>query len=280
VDDKGPPTGDDDATFDDTGKDKNQVDLDGTAQTVTNLTISTDKGANNYEIADLAGGGSLTVKTKIAQTDNDAKISAKLSTDGDSLEISAANTLTISGELAGAGKITVTGGGTLELTTANTFTGDLAVSNGTVKIGDAKALGTTGGGTSVDAGAVLDLGGQAVGAEAVTINGTGIASGGALINSGSAASLSGVVTLGSDASIGGSGDITLYAGITETGNGLLRGIVDEVATGVTPVVNTIGASGAVAVIGGPGAGAIPEPATLALLGLGALASLVARRRRG
>ena len=82
----------------------------------------------------------------------------------------------------------------------------------------------------------MDLNGQTVGAEAITLNGTGISSGGALINSsGSAASLSGNITLASASSIGGSGnatfsgtvnggfDLTLVDAGTKTFSGVIGG---------------------------------------------------------
>jgi autotransporter-associated beta strand protein len=122
------------------------------------------------------------------------------------------NDVTLSGIVAGAGTITKKSAGALTLsgTSANTFTGNLIVGAGTVKLGKASALGTTAGGTSITSGAVLDLNGQTIGAEAVTLNGTGISSGGSLVNSSAtAASLSGAITLGSNASVGGNNATTL-----------------------------------------------------------------------
>jgi autotransporter-associated beta strand protein len=123
-----------------------------------------------------------------------------------------------SGRISGAATVTVQGaGGTVSLNTANDYTGATSVTAGTLKLGNATALGTTAAGTSVTSGAVLDLNGQAVGAEALAINGTGISSGGALINSsGTAASLSGLVTFSSGTSIGGVGNLTLSGGIAAT----------------------------------------------------------------
>src|SRR5207247_1063374 len=109
-------------------------------------------------------------------------------TNNAALVFNRSDTVTLANPISGTGSLMQNGSGTLILTHANTSAGSTVVSNG----------------------AVLDLNGQAVAAEPVTLNGTGISSAGALINnSGSAASLSGPVTLGSASSVGGSGNITL-----------------------------------------------------------------------
>ncbi len=136
---------------------------------------------------------------------------------GNTLSLTGTGTTTVSSILAnstGSGAVTVNGG-TVNLNGANSHAGVTTLTNGTLKLGNATALGTTAAGTTVASGSVLDLNGQTVGAEAVTLNGTGISSGGALINSsGTAASLSGAVTLGANSSFGGSGAVTLSGGIS------------------------------------------------------------------
>jgi fibronectin-binding autotransporter adhesin len=110
--------------------------------------------------------------------------------------------------------LSLTGGGTgnFQFFGANTYTGATTIDGGTLKLGNATALGTIANGTTVgsNATATLDLNGQAVGAEALDITGSGIGGNGALINSsGTAASLSGAVSTSSTPTIGGSGNITL-----------------------------------------------------------------------
>lgn len=111
--------------------------------------------------------------------------------------------------------LTKTGPATLTISAGtNTASGVFTVSEGTLRLGSAAALGTTGGGTTVAAGAVLDLNGQAIGAEALSLAGTGIAFGGGLVNtSATAASFGGAVTLAAASSIGGTGAITLGVGV-------------------------------------------------------------------
>jgi autotransporter-associated beta strand protein len=120
--------------------------------------------------------------------------------------------------------ITKTGAATLTISAGtNTASGAFNVNEGTLKLGSAVALGTTASGTSVASGAVLDLNGQTIGAEALTLNGTGISSGGALLNtSATAASLSGAVTLASATGIGGTGNITLSGGVGGGSNALTK----------------------------------------------------------
>lgn len=119
-----------------------------------------------------------------------------------------------SGSIGGAGGIAKSGTGSLELGTANTFAGAVQISQGTVKIGSGSALGTTASGTTVAGGGSLDLNGQAVGAEALSIEGSA-----ALVNSSTtAASIGGVITLPNSAAIGGAGDITLGTSITGSGD--------------------------------------------------------------
>ncbi|MFA6564785.1 MAG: autotransporter-associated beta strand repeat-containing protein, partial [Verrucomicrobiia bacterium] len=126
-----------------------------------------------------------------------------------------AGNLTVGG-IIGGGAITLTkaGAGTLTLSGANTYSGLTTVNAGILKVGNAAGLGDTAAGTIVASDAVLDLNGQAIGAEAVNISGTGIGSTGALINSSAtAASLAGVLTLDLASSIGVIGNITLSAGL-------------------------------------------------------------------
>ena len=85
------------------------------------------------------------------------------------------------------GTLTKIGTGTWTLSGQSTFTGATSINRGILKLGASGGatntpLGTTGAGTSVLSGAVLDFNGFNVGtAEALTINGRGIDDGGALI---------------------------------------------------------------------------------------------------
>ena len=158
------------------------------------------------------------------------------------------DTATISAILTGTQGFTKSGAGTLLLdvgTFNNTFTGGVTVSAGTLALGNAGELGSTSNAVSVIAGATLDLGGQAIGANALSISGTGVGGNGALINSSAAAaSFAGTVTASGPFTVGGSGDITLSGSVngfntlTKIGSNTLTlsGTTDN--TGLAVAVNS------------------------------------------
>jgi autotransporter-associated beta strand protein len=115
----------------------------------------------------------------------------------DDVEIDAASgDVVLSGVVSGSGDLTKTGSETLLLSNANTFSGDLTISNGTVRVTDAAGLGGTAGGTTVASGGALELsGGIAVGAEALTLSGTGVSGAGALRSVDGTNSLAGTIEL-------------------------------------------------------------------------------------
>ena len=157
-----------------------------------------------------AGSGLLTLQN-IQGTGNQFMGVVLSNTTDNIVNIDGAGGVTISSiisESVAGNKLTKGGAGTgvLLLSGANTYTGATTVSTGTLRAGNALAFGTVAGGVSITSGAVVDLNGQAIGAEAFTLNGTGISSGGALTNSSAtAASLSGTINLASNSSVGGAG---------------------------------------------------------------------------
>ncbi|MEI6655484.1 MAG: autotransporter-associated beta strand repeat-containing protein, partial [Verrucomicrobiota bacterium] len=114
---------------------------------------------------------------------------------------------------AGVMSLAKSGAGTWLLSGANTYTGVTTISAGILKLGNANALGTTTGGTTLSGG-TLDLNGQSIGAETITLSGTS-----ALVNnSGTAASLSGRISgLRNSTTMGGTGDLTLSGVIASSG---------------------------------------------------------------
>jgi autotransporter-associated beta strand protein len=126
--------------------------------------------------------------------------------------------------LSGASSpVTKSGAGTMEISSANDFTGAVRVNQGVLRLANATASGNTAGGIIVQNGAALELAnGVAVGNEALTITGTGISSGGALRNvASSTASYAGAITInfnGARINSDSSGALTLSGGIVTAVN--------------------------------------------------------------
>ena len=138
------------------------------------------------------------------------------------LDLSGTSSQTLAGAISGGGSVTKAGGSTVTLSGNNSYTGSTSVTAGTLQLGSGSALGTADGSTSVSTGAALDLNGQSVAAEAITISGTGIvgSGAGALTNSSTAgaATWGGGVTLGSAATgIGGAGSMTIAGSVVGSG---------------------------------------------------------------
>ncbi len=134
-----------------------------------------------------------------------------------------ANAMTIGNLISGNGALTKTGAGTLTLAASSNYTGVTTVNAGTLVVGNAAALGTAGGGTTVSSGATLAVqGGLNSLADSITVTGTGVSNGGALRN------LSGDNILTGSFGFGGATLITSDAGLLD-----LRGNMTGVNNTVT-----------------------------------------------
>jgi autotransporter-associated beta strand protein len=94
--------------------------------------------------------------------------------------------VTAANPISGAGTLTQNGTGILTLSGDSTFTGPTIVASGTLRAGSARAFGAVDGATIVNAGTTLDVNGQNLGAEPVTVAGSGATGNGAVINNGGA----------------------------------------------------------------------------------------------
>jgi autotransporter-associated beta strand protein len=114
--------------------------------------------------------------------------------------------ITVANPIGGGsgGLLEQAGPGVLTLAGDNSFIGTVLVAQSTLKPGHANALGGGERGTTVAAGATLDVNGQNLGLEPVTVSGAGVGGNGAIVNSG-AEQLNALrnVTLTSDVVFGG-----------------------------------------------------------------------------
>ena len=175
-------------------------------------------GVSSYTGSVSIGAGS-TIRIASTGVLGSGSFSGAIANEG-TLELSGTSAQTISGAISGAGGLTKGAAGTATLSGNNAYTGSTAVTAGTLMLGSGSALGTADGSTSVSTGAVLDLNGQSVTAEALTLSGTGVAGAGALTNRSTTATASwgGSVTLGSAATgIGGVGNISITGGVGGSG---------------------------------------------------------------
>ncbi len=126
--------------------------------------------------------------------------------------------LQLNNAIGGNFGLTKVGAGTLLLAGNNTFTGSVAINAGTLALGNSGALGSTANNVSVSNDATLDLAGQMIGANPMTILGAGVGGNGALINSSAnPASYAGnIIGNNGPATIGGSGQITLSGSVSNS----------------------------------------------------------------
>jgi filamentous hemagglutinin family protein len=120
---------------------------------------------------------------------------------------------TVSAILGGAVGLNKTTAGTVTLSAANTYTGDTTITGGILAVTVNGALGDVAAGTTVEAGATLDLQNVAYGAlEPLILNGGALAATGA-------GSFASTVTLAADSFVSGTGTLTLSGAVTDGGAG-------------------------------------------------------------
>ena len=118
-----------------------------------------------------AGGLTITAPVSLVSNQNWANDSANLLNVASSISLGA-NTLTFAGQgnstlggtIGGSGGLTANPLATVVLNGANTYTGVTNINAGTIVLGNASALGSVAGGTTISNDGTLDLAGQSVGA--------------------------------------------------------------------------------------------------------------------
>ncbi|MBN2580351.1 MAG: PEP-CTERM sorting domain-containing protein [Pirellulales bacterium] len=100
--------------------------------------------------------------------------------------------------------------GVLTVSTANNFDGTVTIDAGTLVVGNAAALGSTVGGTTVNNGGTLELNGLDIGMEQVTAQGAGVDGLGAIVNTTNASATIRNLVLSGPVTLGGSERINFY----------------------------------------------------------------------
>jgi autotransporter-associated beta strand protein len=186
-------------TFDGTGK------LSGTATLDMNgggNLILANSGSNDFT-------GAVNIPSGILQVGlggTNGNLGTGPVTNYGALVFNRAGSLTNTSVIAGAGTVSNIGPGVVTLSGASVYDGETVIAQGTMKAGNAQAFGSPAQGTTVLLGASLDIGGQALTNEAVTVIGAGVGSQGAIVNSGAAQQNAlAAVTMTGDTTIGGTG---------------------------------------------------------------------------
>ena len=275
-------------TFDSAGAANPTVTLSGllapgavTVSAVTDYTITgvgSLMGAMNLT---KTGGGRLTVASSNAYTGgtkitagsvrvvNANALGSGVIANSGTLELAPASAFTFANGIGGSGTVALLSG-TATLAGNNTFTGMLTVgAGGTLVLGNANALGSVNGGTVVNGG-TLELAGNGLGTEPLTLNG------GSLVNGGTtASSLAGPVTLGGAAAISGAGNITLGGGVSGNFPLTKSGANTLTLSGAGGLSDTLTVNaGTLLVMGGSGSGAIVIAPGAALGGTGTIGGAV------
>jgi autotransporter-associated beta strand protein len=122
--------------------------------------------------------------------------------------------------ISGTGSFTHQGPGDLTVTGANTYSGLTTIHQGTLRAGNAAALGDSSAPTMITNGGALDVNGNNLVAEPVTVSGGGVTNGGAIVNRGTAqTSALRNVTLASATTFGGTARWDIRAASTSSTNG-------------------------------------------------------------
>ncbi|MEI6400271.1 MAG: autotransporter-associated beta strand repeat-containing protein [bacterium] len=191
----------------------------------------------------ILGAGLAGITDSAASGGNTIALDVRLDVTRDIIVTNTAESLTISGRIAGVGGINKEGTGKLILSGANTFGGTLKINVGVVNARNDRALGTIAAGTEVVGGAALELQGTInIGYEALTLRGYGVSNTGALRNISNNNTFAGLITL---VSAGGteitsdSGTLTITGGMT----GAFPLVIDgagNVTFSTTPIATSTG----------------------------------------
>jgi fibronectin-binding autotransporter adhesin len=197
-------------------------------------TIFLDNGTNtNASIIglynNLAGNANHAINTRITAQNNvivenltsqTLSFGNRFTIGSNALTVNTTGTVSMT-SLLGSGTVTKTGSGSYILSAANTsFTGNTVINAGTLQMGNARALGSSGSGSvTVNSGGTLALSNTGtVATKALTLNGSGAGGDGALNNVSGTNTWAGTVNLASTSTVGVSaGQLTISGAISGSG---------------------------------------------------------------
>jgi autotransporter-associated beta strand protein len=200
------PSGSTDVILSATGQDGQDIMFLGENMQVKSVTVNGENPGTPVEVL-ATGGHTLTVVDAAAITTESTapattfNAPVAFSAGTATVTVNSTSPLALVGAVSG-NNLAKAGTGTLILSGANTHTGTTTISVGVLRASSNGALGTTAGGTTVAAGATLELSGNvAITGEALTLNGNGDGGNGALRNVSGDNLFAGLITLATNSRI-------------------------------------------------------------------------------
>ena len=139
-------------------------------------------GNNTFSGGVTISGGTL----QVGNNDAAGNLPSGSIIDNANLAYARSDSLTVNNTISGTGSVMQTGGSMLTLSGANTFTGNVVVTNSsTLIVGSSSALGGGSGSIIVANGSTLDINGN-YGSKPVVVSGSGVGGNGAITDSGGA----------------------------------------------------------------------------------------------
>ncbi|HTX21138.1 MAG TPA: NPCBM/NEW2 domain-containing protein [Candidatus Aquilonibacter sp.] len=172
----------------------------------TNVLIL-DEGNTSGSYNDFSGGLTINAGTvQVGNGDQNGSPGTGSVIDNGALVFDRSDNVTNSSAISGSGSVAQEGTGILTVNGANTFSGGVAIQNGTLQAGNTAALGPVGGSVVITNGGTLDVNGLILTGTEVTVSGYGVGGNGAIINTaGQQTYALRNVTLAGDTVIGGVG---------------------------------------------------------------------------
>ncbi len=191
----------------------------------TNLGIGNGTVTVGTNTAAGIGAIALATNTTLAAGANNLTLANSIQTAGIGTIDTAANTMTLTGIISGAGNITKTGSGLLNLTSANIYTGGTVINAGTIGFSTATSMGT--GSITVNSGTLLANANNLTLANLITFAGAG-----AIDTAANALTVSSVISGSGRITKLGTGTLTLTGANTFTGGTTISAgtLVGSVAT--------------------------------------------------